>query len=46
MDIITIEISNDKHSIYREYALTDGQLPFGMQEQLQDMVDVINNNDD
>lgn len=41
METITIEIANENHSIYREYALTDGQLPDNMQERLQDMVDVL-----
>lgn len=46
-DIVTIEISNDQHSVYRDYALIDGKyLPAGIEERLQEMVDVINEKHD
>lgn len=40
-DNIRIEISSNNRSLYRDYALIDGQLPEDMQERLQDMVDTL-----
>lgn len=41
MDNLKIEITIGEHSVYRNYAIVDGQTPDNMQEEINDMVETL-----